>query len=80
MARRKSEEVNVPSSVDLDPLLIAVLEKMPPVGPWAAPSRARWFGLFAAAVSAVYDLSDLPVESSITMSGGPAIEIPDAHT
>lgn len=53
--------------LDLDPLLIALLQKIPPQGqPWPRDRRLRWFKTFAMNVSEVYDADDQPVELSIT--------------
>lgn len=53
--------------LDLDPLLIALLQKIPAQGqPWPKDRRLRWFKTFAMNVSQVYDTEDDPVELSIT--------------
>jgi hypothetical protein len=50
----------------LDPLLIALLKKIPPSGtPWPAAQRIRWFRTFAMNVSQIYDDEDKPVEMEI---------------
>lgn len=51
----------------LDPLLMALLKKIPAAGQeWPAPQRLRWFRTFAMNVSQVYDAdSDDPVELKI---------------
>lgn len=52
---------------DLDPLLIALLQKIPPQGePWSKERRLRWFKTFAMNVSQVYDGEDDPVELNIS--------------
>lgn len=57
--------------LDLDPLLIALLQKIPPQGQeWPQERRLRWFKTFAMNVSQVYDDDDDPVELSITAQGG----------
>lgn len=57
--------------LDLDPLLIALLQKIPPQGQeWPQERRLRWFKTFAMNVSQVYDDDDDPVELSITVQGG----------
>jgi hypothetical protein len=54
--------------LDLDPLLIALLQKIPPQGEeWPKDRRLRWFKTFAMNVSQVYDDDDNPVE--LTISG-----------
>lgn len=54
-------------ALDLDPLLIALLQKIPGRGdPWPAERRLRWFRTFAMNVSQVYDEDDAPVEMQIT--------------
>ena len=53
--------------LDLDPLLIALLQKIPKQGlPWPKDRRVRWFRTFAMNVSEVYDEEDEPVELDIT--------------
>jgi hypothetical protein len=53
--------------LDLDPLLIALLQKIPPQGdPWPKERRLRWFKTFAMNVSQVYDGEDDPVELNIS--------------
>jgi hypothetical protein len=55
--------------LDLDPLLIALLQKIPPQGdPWPKERRLRWFKTFAMNVSQVYDGEDDPVELNISAS------------
>lgn len=52
---------------DLDPLLIALLQKIPPQGEkWPKDKRLRWFKTFAMNVSQVYDGDDDPVELAIS--------------
>lgn len=52
--------------LDLDPLLIALLQKIPNQGePWPKEKRVRWFKTFAMNVSQVYDEEDDPVEIEI---------------
>lgn len=54
--------------LDLDPLLIALLQKIPPQGEaWPADRRLRWFRTFAMNVSQVYDLEEDPVEISLSL-------------
>jgi hypothetical protein len=58
---------------DLDPLLIALLQKIPPRGElWPQDKRLRWFKTFAMNVSQVYDEDDNPVELTITGSNSTA--------
>jgi hypothetical protein len=54
--------------LDLDALLIALLQKIPPQGQsWPRERRLRWFKTFAMNVSQVYDgEDDEPVELNIT--------------
>jgi hypothetical protein len=55
---------------DLDPLLIALLQKIPAQGEaWPAEKRLRWFRTFAMNVSQVYDEDDAPVEMKIEIEG-----------
>jgi hypothetical protein len=49
----------------LDPLLIALLKKIPTSGEWPAAQRVRWFRTFAMNVSQIYDNDDQPVEMKI---------------
>lgn len=52
--------------LDLDPLLLALLEKIPKRGePWAKEKRIRWFKTFAMNVSQVYDEDDEPIEIDV---------------
>lgn len=53
--------------LDLDPLLIALLKKIPSQGqPWPRDRRLRWFKTFAMNASEVYDADDDPVELNIS--------------
>lgn len=53
--------------LDLDPLIMALLRKMPKVeSGWQADNRIRWFRTFAMNVSQVYDDDD-PVELDIRL-------------
>lgn len=52
--------------LNLDPLLLALLQKIPDRGnEWPAEKRLRWFRTFAMNVSQVYDEDDAPVELKI---------------
>lgn len=52
--------------LDLDPLLIALLQKIPPQGSeWPRDRRLRWFRTFAMNVSEVYDAEGEPVELEV---------------
>ena len=54
--------------LDLDPLLIALLKKIPAAGnDWPGPQRARWFRTFAMNVSQIYDGDGEPVELKIEL-------------
>jgi len=54
-------------TLDLDPLLIALLQKIPPQGQaWPRERRVRWFRTFAMNVSEVYDNESDPVEMNIS--------------
>lgn len=57
--------------LDLDPLLLALLKKIPHRGEsWPADKRLRWFKTFAMNVSQVYDEDeDSPVELTISVHG-----------
>lgn len=55
-------------SLDLDPLLIELLKKIPPTKDgWPAPQRLRWFKTFAMNVSQIYDEDNAPVELDIKL-------------
>lgn len=58
------------SGLNLDPLLIALLQKIPVQGTeWPKERRLRWFKTFAMNVSQVYDRDDgEPVELNISLS------------
>lgn len=54
--------------LDLDPLLIALLQKIPNQGePWPKEKRMRWFKTFAMNVSQVYDDEDEPIELTVSL-------------
>jgi hypothetical protein len=55
--------------LNLDPLLIALLKKIPEAGKgWPGPNRVRWFRTFAMNVSQIYDAEDAqPVEMKIDL-------------
>ena len=54
--------------LDLDPLLVALLQKIPPVGDdWPKGQRVRWFRAFAMNVSQIYDTGDEVVDLVITV-------------
>lgn len=55
------------SELGLDPLLIALLKKIPTSGDWPAAQRVRWFRTFAMNVSQIYDLDSDPVEMKIEL-------------
>lgn len=53
-------------SLNLDPLILALLQKIPHKGElWQADKRLRWFKTFAMNVSQVYDEDNDPVELKI---------------
>ncbi|HTS22717.1 MAG TPA: hypothetical protein VMN79_13010 [Casimicrobiaceae bacterium] len=57
--------------LSLDPLLMALLRKIPAAeSGWPAENRLRWFRTFAMNVSQVYDDDDKPVELEISVKGG----------
>ncbi|MGH6890257.1 MAG: hypothetical protein ACREHF_13860 [Rhizomicrobium sp.] len=60
------------TGLNLDPLLIALLKKIPPTEEgWPGPKRVRWFKTFAMNVSQIYDANeDDPVEISIKLERG----------
>ena len=61
-----------PGGLELDPLLIALLRKIPPPDKgWPGPNRVRWFRTFAMNVSQIYDGDGEPVEMKIDLEGGP---------
>jgi hypothetical protein len=54
--------------LDLDPLLLALLQKIPNRGEsWPIEKRLRWFRTFAMNVSQVYDNDDDPVELRVSV-------------
>jgi hypothetical protein len=56
------------TGLNLDPLLIALLKKIPVTGTgWPGPQRVRWFKTFAMNVSQIYDGDDDPVEMKIEL-------------
>jgi hypothetical protein len=58
--------------LELDPLLIALLKKVPtPEKGWPGPNRVRWFRTFAMNVSQIYDGDGEPVEMKIDLESGP---------
>lgn len=61
------------SGLSLDPLLIEVLKKIPPVEKgWPAANRVRWFRTFAMNVSQLYDGDGEPVELKIDLEAAAA--------
>jgi hypothetical protein len=57
------------SALDLDPLLIELLRKIPSKEDgWPPGRRARWFRTFAMNVSQIYDKDDEPVELEIEIA------------
>ena len=57
------------SGLNLDPLLMALLQKIPSKDEgWAATRRLRWLRTFAMNVSQVYDADDEPVEFKIELT------------
>jgi hypothetical protein len=56
--------------LNLDPLLVALLKKIPsPEKGWPAANRVRWFRTFAMNVSQIYDSENEPVEMKINLDG-----------
>jgi hypothetical protein len=54
--------------LNLDPLLVALLKKIPQAEKgWPAARRVRWFRTFAMNVSQIYDGDDEPVEMKIDL-------------
>lgn len=57
------------TALDLDPLLMALLQKIPTkVEEWPPAKRLRWFRTFAMNVSQVYDDDENPVELEIKLA------------
>ena len=55
------------AGLNLDPLLIELLKKIPQTGdPWPSSQRVRWFRTFAMNVSQIYDDENEPVDLYIT--------------
>jgi hypothetical protein len=67
--KRKSESTTEgKEALDLDPLLLALLQKIPRRGDsWPAEKRLRWFRTFAMNVSQVYDDDNEPVELRVSV-------------
>ncbi|AXQ29380.1 hypothetical protein D0B54_12050 [Solimonas sp. K1W22B-7] len=58
------------SGLELDPLLIALLRKIPKTGEkWPEAQRLRWFNTFAMNVSQVYDDDIDPVDLMVNLKG-----------
>jgi len=56
----------IDAALALDPLLIALLKKIPTTDKgWPAAQRLRWFRTFAMNVSQIYDNDESPVEMKI---------------
>jgi hypothetical protein len=55
------------AELGLDPLLIALLKKIPTSGEWPAAQRVRWFRTFAMNVSQIYDVDSEPIEMKIEL-------------
>jgi hypothetical protein len=56
------------TDIDLDPLLLALLHKIPKRNEeWPEEKRLRWFKTFAMNVSQVYDEDNNPVELTIEL-------------
>lgn len=55
-------------ALGLDPLIMALLRKIPTANEWPAESRLRWFRTFAMNVSQVYDDDSSPVELTISQA------------
>lgn len=53
--------------LELDPLLMALIRKIPKDTEWSAENRLRWFRTFAMNVSQVYDSDEEPVELEINL-------------
>ncbi len=64
------------TGLNLDPLLVALLKKIPPTKDgWPGAKRVRWFKTFAMNVSQIYDASeDDPVEMTIALAVGGGYE------
>lgn len=59
---------NRTDELGLDPLLIALLKKVPPTDKgWPGPARVHWFRTFAMNVSQIYDGDGEPVEMKIDL-------------
>ena len=60
-------------ALELDPLLFALLKKVPPPSNgWPGSDRVRWFRTFAMNVSQIYDGDGEPVEMKIELESGGA--------
>jgi hypothetical protein len=58
--------------LEVDPLLVALLKKMPsPAKGWPGPNRVRRFRTFAMNVSQIYDGDGDPIEMKIDLEIAP---------
>ena len=63
--------------LNLDPLLVALLRKIPPVGEdWPRAHRVRWFRTFAMNVSQIYDTGDEVVDLVIKVEADESGSLP----
>jgi hypothetical protein len=71
-------ETAVGGDLDLDPLLLALLRKIPDAEKgWPAAQRLRWFRTFAMNVSQIYDGEAMgPVELKIRIGRGRQLRRP----
>lgn len=61
------------TTLNLHPLLMELLRKIPPEGKWPKEERLRWFKIFAMSATAIYDdLSD-PVDLKIELASVPTV-------
>lgn len=64
----QTETENQANDLNLHPLLMELLRKIPPEGNWPKEHRLRWFRVFAASTTAIYDDLMDPVDLKIELS------------
>jgi hypothetical protein len=66
--KKKNGSGDGTDGLGLEPLLIALLKKVPPPDKgWPGPARVRWFRTFAMNVSQIYDGDGEPVEMKVDL-------------
>lgn len=66
----KPTDDDLPGQLDLDPLLMELLRRIPSKADgWPKEQRLRWFKTFAVNVSEVYDDATEPVDLKVELLG-----------